>query len=388
MSKKIKIGIILPALPNYSETFFYNKIKVLLKNGYSISLFVNNLQISNYLALPVYPQAKVNKYYRLPFILLKLLFSRPIRVMKFLYLEYQTNISLVNSLKHLIINSHIIDKNLDWLHFGFATMAINRENLSQAMGCKSAVSLRGYDIGLFPYKHSGCYKLLWEKVDKVHVISNDLYDLALKNGLSRKTPVNKIMPAIDIKNFQYVEKDINKNSFKLLSVGRLTWKKGYEYALRALKDLDVEGYDFSYQIIGSGKYYEAIKFLIYQLGLSSKVHLLGQVNHREVIEKMKTSDIYIQPSIQEGFCNSVIEAQAMGLICIVTNAEGLSENIIDNYTGIVIPKRSSKDIVEAIKNVLSMEKRKLIEKRKNARNRVEKLFSLEKHQKSFKIFYQ
>ena len=87
-------------------------------------------------------------------------------------------------------------------------------------------------------------------------------------------------------------------------------------------------------------------------------------------------------------CNSVIEAQAMGLICIVTNAEGLSENIIDNYTGIVIPKRSSKDIVEAIKNVLSIEKRKLIEKRKNARNRVEKLFSLEKHQKSFKIFYQ
>ena len=389
MSKKIKIGIILPALPSYSETFFYNKIKVLLKNGYSVSLFVNNLQVSNYqITLPVYPQAKVNNYYKMPLILLKLLFSSPIRLLRFIYLEFKANISLINALKHLIINSHIIDKNLDWLHFGFATMAINRENLSQAMGCKSAVSLRGYDIGLFPYKNSGCYKLLWKKIDKVHVISSDLYDLALKDGLSRTTPVKKITPAIDIKKFQFVEKDINKNPFKLLSVGRLTWKKGYEYALRALKHLEKEGYDFSYQIIGSGKYYEAIKFLIHQLGLSSKVQLIGQVNHKEVIEKMKTSDIYIQPSIQEGFCNSVIEAQAMGLICIVTNAEGLSENIIDNYTGIVIPKRSSKEIVEAIKKVLSMDKRKVIEKRRNARNRVENLFCLEKHQESFKNFYQ
>ena len=55
---------------------------------------------------------------------------------------------------------------------------------------------------------------------------------------------------------------------------------------------------------------------------------------------MEWADIYIQPSIQEGFCNSVLEAQAMGLLVIVSDAEGLHENVINNVTGWVVKKRN------------------------------------------------
>ena len=47
------------------------------------------------------------------------------------------------------------------------------------MGIKSSVSFRGYDIGLYPYDNPGCYDLLWEKIDKVHTISDDLYNKAI-----------------------------------------------------------------------------------------------------------------------------------------------------------------------------------------------------------------
>ncbi|MBK7870836.1 MAG: glycosyltransferase family 4 protein [Saprospiraceae bacterium] len=50
------------------------------------------------------------------------------------------------------------------------------------------------------------------------------------------------------------------------------------------------------------------------------------------------ADIYLQYSIQEGFCNAVLEAQAMGLLCIVSDAEGLPENILHGQTGWVVPK--------------------------------------------------
>ena len=54
----------------------------------------------------------------------------------------------------------------------------------------------------------------------------------------------------------------------------------------------------------------------------------------------KKGDFYIQYSIQEGFCNAVLEAQAMGLLCIVSDADGLSENVLHNETGWVVPKRN------------------------------------------------
>ena len=49
---------------------------------------------------------------------------------------------------------------------------------------------------------------------------------------------------------------------------------------------------------------------------------------------MKNSDVYIQSSVQEGFGNAVLEAQASGLCCIVSDAEGLSENVLNEKTGL------------------------------------------------------
>ena len=42
MNKLKHIGLVLPSVPGYSETFFLNKIKGLLKNGFKVSLFVEN----------------------------------------------------------------------------------------------------------------------------------------------------------------------------------------------------------------------------------------------------------------------------------------------------------------------------------------------------------
>ena len=95
------------------------------------------------------------------------------------------------AIKNLIINCHILGKSIDWLHFGFATMGVRRENVAQALGAKSAVSLRGFDISLYPYKHMGCYDLLWDKIDKVHTISEDLYQKALHLGLDPRTDHEK-----------------------------------------------------------------------------------------------------------------------------------------------------------------------------------------------------
>ena len=102
---------------------------------------------------------------------------------------------------------------------------------------------------------------------------------------------------------------------------------------------------------------------------------------------MEWADIYLQPSIQEGFCNSVLEAQAMGLICIVTDAEGLSENVLSEETGWVVSKRSPEKIAEKIIDILNTDNEQLNQIRESAKHRVKSEFNLDNQNKLFREFY-
>src|SRR5690606_12647628 len=105
--------------------------------------------------------------------------------------------SLFQALKNLIASEFILSKKMDWLHFGFGTMALGKENVAEAIGAKMAVSFRGFDIGIYPIKHPGCYDLLFLKADKFHVISDDISKLLFKAGLKTNREIVKITPAID-----------------------------------------------------------------------------------------------------------------------------------------------------------------------------------------------
>ena len=88
---------------------------------------------------------------------------------------------------------------------------------------------------------------------------------------------------------------------------------------------------------------EKLKYLVYELGLVNEVVSQGKLVRAKIINYFENSDIYIQYSLQEGFCNAVLEAQAMGVLPIVSNAEGLSENVINCQTGWdIIPKTIQK----------------------------------------------
>ena len=60
-----------------------------------------------------------------------------------------------------------------------------------------------------------------------------------------------------------------------MSVGRLEWIKGYEYALLAVRRLVDQGVRCEYRIVGDGEYLEAVAFARHQLELESTVSLLG-----------------------------------------------------------------------------------------------------------------
>lgn len=235
--------------------------------------------------------------------------------------------------------------------------------------CKILLSLRGYQvsIGVSNKNLHKKYKDYINAADVLHSISDDLTNQAILLGAA-PNKIIKIKPAIDLNKFKF--RGTKKiGGLILITVARLHWKKGLNYALLAMYELKKQNIEFKYFIVGSGDMYQSLMFQIIELGLEKHVFLKGQLSQLEIIQLLRVSDIYIQPSVQEGFCNAVIEAQAIGLPCIVTDAEGLSENIEDGKTGILVPKRDPISIVNAILLICSYNSDKVFDIQNNCNSR-------------------
>src|SRR5690554_6147298 len=387
----MKIAFVLSKPPGYSETFLRSKIQGLQNNGMEVTLYCQSAK-DDFDLCPVVLGPKVSKnpilqliYFTRTFLKLLPHFSV---VKRYFALEEKEGVRGLSLLKNIYLNSHLLTSKPDCLHFGFATLTIGRETLAKAIGAKMGVSFRGFDMGSYPVKNPGCYNILWNYVNQVHTNSNDLLESAKQFGMPDSIAVRRITPAIDLELFKTVLPNFEAvTPIIFMTTGRLHWKKGFVQIIEALAILKREGLQFKYKIVGDGEEYERIAFAAYDLGLQKEVHFLGRVPHKEVRKHLKSATIYLQYSIQEGFCNAVLEAQAMGKLCVVSDAEGLPENVLHGQSGWVVPKYEPELLAAQIRKVLSMDEREKAIISQNAVDRVKREFNREKQQREFLEFY-
>ena len=274
----------------------------------------------------------------------------------------------------------------DIVHFEFGTLAHTFSDLKQFVDCKTAVSFRGYDINFTGLDNPVYYKDVWSDFDGFHFLGNDLKYRAIKRGYTGGKVEGLIPPAIDTTLFMPTRAKSAGNKLVIISVGRLTWKKGYEYALQALAVLKQKRYSFEYRIVGDGNHRQAIRFAVTELGLEDVVVLLGALNKHEVQKELDNAHVFLHPAVSEGFCNAVIEAQAMALPVIATNADGLAENIKDGITGFIVPVYNAPAIAEKLEWCFA-NKNELPAMGMEGVKRVQQHFRIEEQVEKFKDFY-
>lgn len=389
MMPRKSVGLVMAMTPRYSETFLSSKISGLRKSGFEVRVFVSTGENEK----GVYPALLVDrrKVFRSTLSAMwawsSLVVFRPIRVARFLKAEKDLGRSWTVALQGLVIYQHILmHAKAGWLHFEFASLTIGGESLASAVGAKMSVSLRGHDMTSYPLKNPGCYQHLWRKVDQVHAISTDLIDAACSYGLPESVKVRKICPAID-STFYQREGKAKSEVLQILTVARLHWKKGLDYVMVALKTLLDQSPELSwkYTIAGSGDQEERLRFTVSELGLSDRVVFAGKRNASQLKDLYSRSDVYVQYSLQEGFCNAVLEAQAMELVCVVSDAEGLRENVGD--IGVVVPKRQPDLLAAELLKLLTLSEADRQRIGELARSRVVAEFDLKKQQNQFSRFY-
>ncbi len=187
----------------------------------------------------------------------------------------------------------------DVLHFEFGTIAAHRPELMRSPRWRSVASFRGWDVNYFALDEPTLLERVFDDADALHFVSSDLRNRALRRGLSANVPFRLIPPAIDLTRFGPRSPDARtrrvsgNERLRLLSVGRLHWKKGYEFALHAVRLVRDKGVAVDYRIIGEGPFKQAVLSCIRDLDLEDDVCLLGvrsQEGVRDELTRVRTAE--------------------------------------------------------------------------------------------------
>lgn len=390
----MKVALVLSSAPGYSETFFNSLIKGLQENGHEVLLYTSHCDFTYKLCKHVkHPRIHRNYIVQILLMLYKgltLLFHIN-SVRRYFLLEKKEGTSLKRTFEKIYLNAELLKFKGDWIHFGFATMTLDRELVPKAVGSKMAVSFRGYDINVYPLKHPGCYNLLWRQVDRIHSISEDLLNKAYNLGLKPNISTRIIYPAVNLNALSHLKSISNTNAkLKIATIARFNWIKGLDFLTEVASKLKKKGIDYEWVLIGAGNPTEMERYLfdIRDKQLEELVFHKGACSHKETLTILKTCDVYVQTSLTEGFCNALLEAQALGIPCVAFNVGGIPENVEDNITGWLIDPYNTKDMAIAIEkqSTISKEDKKVMAE--TAIDRVHKHFDLEKQKQAFNEFYR
>ncbi len=179
--------------------------------------------------------------------------------------------------------------------------------------------------------------------------------------------------------------NIKEDTILIGSTGRIVWQKGYDQLISLLENYDFGEKIFHILIAGDGslrnKYIEEIE----SRHLEDRITFIGNINN--IPEFLSNLDIYIQPSVTEGFPLSVLEAMASGLPVISSDAGGLKEMIHNKENGITYRTGDLNALHNSFLTMFSMSPDELLHLGQNARKTVQDKYSINNSSQQYKNLY-
>lgn len=257
------------------------------------------------------------------------------------------------------------------------------------------------------------FKMIFTRADHIQTISKYLADWAKDMGA--KCPVTVVPNAVDFKYFSKPISEADRHSLELktskkagdvflITTSRLVVKNAVGDIIQALTYLPS---NVKLLILGQGYQEADLKAQAIRLSLNhvnssnnsndqtvglvnqitgidkipkvkeDRVQFLGYVPHKDMPPYLQISDIFIRPSLSEGFGNSYIEAMAAGIPVIATPVGGIVDFLHDGETGLFCEVGNPRSIAQKVEKYLKdKESREYIVK--NAKVMVEKEYEWDK----------
>lgn len=368
------LGMVLKGYPRISETFIANEIYRLEQLGLPVHIFSMRHPRENFSHTIIdHIQARVDylptelllEFPRLFFPTALLAVRRPDRFLAALAKageRYGRSHSLA-TIKHLLqgayMAGYLLPRNPEvvHLHAHFAhsptSVALFASMLS---GLEFSFTAHAKDI------YTSNPEQLREKIDQARlVVTCTEYNKKHLQGLAGQsaTPIHSVYHGIDLQQFQAMEKRQDPQPpYNILTVARLTEKKGIATVCTALALLKKQGMDFTFTLIGDGEDKEAVMALIFQLKLQDRCRYLGTRSHGDVIREFAAADVFVlgcrvaSSGDRDGIPNVLVESLAMGLPAVGTTVSALPEVLRHRETGLLVPPDNPQVMALAMENLL------------------------------------
>ena len=145
---------------------------------------------------------------------------------------------------------------------------------------------------------------------------------------------------------------------RIVSVGRMVPKKGFDVLVRAVAEVRDRGIDVELVLAGeSGPESGAIRSLVDDLGLGDRVVWRGTVTQSELLAEYRRSSMFVlacrvdDSGDRDGIPNVLVEAMAAGLPVVSTSVSGIPEAVRDGDNGLLVAPESPGELAGAIARI-------------------------------------
>jgi len=139
----------------------------------------------------------------------------------------------------------------------------------------------------------------------------------------------------------------------LIFVGTLRSIKGVKYLIQAMKSIIQQDPKIKLMLVGDGEEKQSLKALSKELNIEKNIKFVGEVPHKNISEYLAAADIFVLPSLSEGFSIVVLEAMASGLPIVATNVKGVPEIVKNGVNGFLVEPMCPESITKSKLSLLS-----------------------------------
>lgn len=216
------------------------------------------------------------------------------------------------------------------------------DGISKNLKYRISRIINSYNMNNYPDVYCACSLRAGEWKFSKRIVKNQL--IIIKNGID----VDRFSFNKTIRDRIRMDYQIETNEILIGQVGRLSVQKNHLFTLKMFKELHLQANQYKLMFVGDGELRNEIEAFITDNGLDDYVILVGSVNN--VQDYLSAMDVFVFPSLYEGFGIVAIEAEATGLPVIAANQ--LPKDM--NVTGKVIFE-SLDDIDGWISDILSVD---------------------------------
>ncbi|ERJ06988.1 Putative colanic acid biosynthesis glycosyltransferase WcaL protein [Halorhabdus tiamatea SARL4B] len=363
----MKIAFVVGNFPKNSETFVLNQITGLLNRGHEVDIFARYKPSEERIHEEVseYGLKQRTTYSNIPDnILLRLLFS-PVQALRapasrlrpmFESLKVHTYGRDALSLQAFYMTSSFNPSNYEitYAHFG-PNGNIGSIFIRSGFNTNLVTMFHGNDIRMALNRNKQMYEPAFKESNLL--LTNSEFNRKNLIQLGADPDKIDIQPiAIDTDRFHCPsERDqTNTGKIKITTIGRLVEEKGHEFAINAVSRINSRtNKNIEYHIVGSGPLKADLQRQTRRLNVEKSVVFCGQRSRSEVIRKLCHSDIFLLPSIDEGFGTVLLEAQSTKIPIVASRTGGIPEAVSTDSSVLIEPQNSrviADEIVELIQN--------------------------------------